>query len=442
MRINRDLLFIGAPTATIVVGSFAFALIAMRPAPPSEITMSTGTADGTYHAVGVRYRDILARDGVTVRLIPSSGAVENFRRLIDPESDVHVTFVQGGIARDQNLQEVFSLGSLYYEPLWVFTRGRERITRLSALKGKTIAIGPMNSGTATLASLLLQHSGVTQPSTRILRSGGQAAVDLLISGNIDAVFLMMEAEAPLIHTLTRTPGVQLMHFEQADAYIREHPYLSALTVPQGMFDLERNIPDRAITLIGTPASLLVDGDLHPALTYLLLRAATQIHGTPALFRRPREFPSPAYTEVSLSPEAVRFYESGPPFLQRYLPYWAANFLDRLLVMLLPAIAVLIPASRLLPALYRWRVRSRIYRWYGKLKEIELELEQRRTQEELHRILARLDDIEEAVNHLDTPLAYSDGLYMFRQHIDLVRQRTHARVARSDGQSTLPAPGNA
>jgi TRAP transporter TAXI family solute receptor len=430
MHINRDLLLIGGPSAAIVIGSFALTLVLMRPAPPSEITLSTGAGDGTYHALGMQYRDLLARDGVTVRLVPSSGAVENFRRLIDPDSDVDVAFVQGGIATRQNLERVVSLGSLYYEPLWVFTRGPRRITRLSELKGRMIAIGQPHSGTAALATQLLARSGVTQAGTALLPLGGRPAIDLLLSGGIDAVFLMVDARSPLIEQLTRAPGITLMHFEQADAYVREHPYLTRLTVPQGMFDLERNLPDQDITLIGTSANLLVNRDLHPALAYLLLRAATQIQGTPALFRGLRQFPAPNDTEVPLSPEAARFYQSGPPLLQRYLPYWAANFVDRLLVLVLPAVAVLIPATRLLPALYRWRVRSRIYRWYAKLKEIELELEQRRTQDELQRILARLDDIEEAVNHIDTPLAYSDSLYMFRQHIDLVRQRAHERVQRS------------
>jgi TRAP transporter TAXI family solute receptor len=438
MHINRDLLWIGGPTAGIVIGAVALTLVLMRPAPPSEITMSTGTGDGTYHALGMQYRDLLARDGVTVRLVPSSGAVENFRRLIDPESDVDVALVQGGVATGQNLERVVSLGSMYYEPLWVFSRGPKRITRLSELKGRMIAVGQPHSGTAVLATRLLQRSGVTQRGATLLELGGRPAVDLLLSGGIDAVFLMVDARSPLIDQLTRAPGILLMHFEQADAYVREYPYLTRLTVPQGMFDLEHNLPERDLSLLATPANLLVNRDLHPALAYLLLRAARQIQGSPALFRQMRQFPAPTDTEVPLSPEAARFYQSGPPFLQRYLPYWAANFVDRLLVLVLPALALLIPATRLLPALYKWRVRSRIYRWYAKLKEIELELEQRRSQEELQRILARLDDIEEAVNQIDTPLAYSDSLYMFRQHIDLVRQRAHERVLRSGAPKAVTA----
>jgi TRAP transporter TAXI family solute receptor len=427
MRINRDVMVIAMPTTAIVIGAFAVTLVLMRPAPPGEITLSTGTGDGTYHALGVQYRDAFARDGVTIRLVPSSGAVENFRRLIDPDSDVDVAFVQGGIAADQITERVFSLGSLYYEPVWVFTRGKERITRLSSLKGRMIAIGPANSGTAALAKTMLGNSGISRPATTLLSIGGRPAVNLLISGGIDAVFLMVDARSALIQELMRAPGIHLMHFEQADAYVRRYHYLTTLTVPQGVFDLERNLPDRDVTLVGTTAKLLVTRDLHPALAYLLLRAATQLQGKPSLFAGLREFPRSTDSEVPLSPEAVRFYESGAPLLQRYLPFWAANFADRLLVLALPVVAVLIPATRLLPILYRWRVRSRIYRWYGKLKEIELELEQRPSEVELEGILARLDDIEQAVNQIDTPLAYSDSLYVFRQHIDLVRQRAQARI---------------
>ena len=218
-----------------------------------------------------------------------------------------------------------------------------------------------------------------------------------------------------------------MSFGRADAYTRRHFYLEKFTLPQGVFDLTQNIPARDVVLLGTTANLVVKDDLHPALAGLLLRAATEVHSAPTIFSGLRQFPAPNDTELPLSPEAARFYKSGPPLLQRYLPYWAANLVDRLLVLLLPALVVLIPAARLMPQLYRWRVRSRIYRWYARLKEIELELEERRTPEELERILERLDKMDDAVHRIDTPLAYSENLYIFRQHIDLVRQRVQLAI---------------
>jgi TRAP transporter TAXI family solute receptor len=432
-RLNRDFLLVAAPATLVVVGAFALTLLLMRPAPPSELVMSTGTADGSYHAYAMKYRDILARDGVTLRLWPSGGAVENLRRLADTSAHVDVALVQGGIASaapPQTTQNLVSLGSVYNEVLWVFYRGERELDRLPSLGGKMIAIGADKSGTAALAMTLLEATGIDKPPTTIMKLGGRAAADLLISGGIDAAFFIGDPRAPVIQELVHAKGVRLLSFARADAYTRQHFYLTKVTLPQGVFDLAHNIPERDVVLLGTTANLIVKDDLHPALAYLLLRAATEVHSAPTMFSGLRQFPAPNDTELPLSPEAARFYKSGPPLLQRYLPYWAANLVDRLLLVLLPALVVLIPAARLLPQLYRWRVRSRIYRWYARLKEIELELAERRTPEELQRILERLDKIEDAVHRIETPLAYSENLYVFRQHIDLVRQRAQQAMQRS------------
>lgn len=432
-RLNRDLLLVALPATLVVVGAIGLTLLFMRPAPPSEIVMSTGTAEGSYHAYAMKYRDILARDGVTLRLWSSGGAVENLRRLSDPSAHVDVALVQGGIvsaAPPESTQGLVSLGSVYNEVLWVFYRGDRILDRLPPLDGKMIAIGAENSGTAALAMVLLEATGIAKPPTAIMKIGGRAAANLLLSGGIDAAFFVASPNAPIIQELLRAKNVRLLSFGRADAYTRRHFYLTKFTLPQGVFDLAQNIPERDVVLIGTTANLVVKDDLHPALAYLLLRAAAEVHHAPTLFSGLREFPAPNDTELPLSPEAARFYKSGPPLLQRYLPYWGANLVDRLLVLLLPALVVLIPAARLLPQLYRWRVRSRIYRWYALLKEIELELEERRSPEELDHILDRLENLDGAVHRIETPLAYSENLYVFRQHIDLVRQRAQFAIQRS------------
>lgn len=440
LRRNRDLLLITVPSGLIVLIAFGLTLFFMRPAPPREIVMSTGPADGSYHADAVRYRDILARDGVTLRLWPSSGAQQNLERLVDPSAHVDVALVQGGLITDSGITRgLASLGSTHYEPLWVFYRGKEEIYDLRLLRGKMIAIGPRGSGTAVLSRSLLRSNGMTEPPTTLLEIGGRPAVNLLVSGGIDAVFIMVEPDSPLIAELIRAPGLRLLSFERAEAYTRRHFYLTRLTLPMGALDLEHNVPDRNVTLLGTTANLVVREDLHPALSYLLLAAATELHGGPTLFSRLRQFPAPEDSELPLSPEAERFYRSGAPFLQRYLPYWAANLADRLFVLLLPAVAILFPVMRLLPAVYSWRVRSRIYRWYGRLKEMEIELDERLDQEQLEALLRRLDEIDEAVSHIDPPLAFSQNLYVFRQHIDLVRERTLARIRRASRPASPPAP---
>jgi TRAP transporter TAXI family solute receptor len=437
-RIDRDLLLVAIPSTLVVVVAFGLTLFLMRPAPPSEIVMSTGVAGGAYHAIAMKYRDILARDGVTLRLWPSSGAVENLRRLSDPSAQVDVALVQGGIvsaASPDSTKDLASLGSVYNEILWVFHRGDRPLDRLPPLDGKMIAIGEENSGTAALAVTMLEATGIAKPPTTIMKVGGKTAQGLLASGNIDAAFFVAGPDSTIVRELLSTKGVHLLNFGRADAYTRRYFYLRKFILPQGVFDLAHNVPAQDITLLGTTANLVVKHDLHPALAYLLLRAASEVHGGPALFSELRAFPAANDTELPLSPEAARFYKSGPPLLQRYLPYWGANLVDRLLVLVVPALVILIPAGRLLPQLYRWRVRSRIYRWYAILKEIELELEERRDAAELEQILTRLENLDDAVHRIDTPLAYSENLYSFRQHIDLVRQRAQLAV-RKAGASTV------
>jgi TRAP transporter TAXI family solute receptor len=428
LRFDRDLLIIGLPAILIIGGTFALTLLLMRPAPPKEIVMATGPVGGAYHGHALKYREILERDGVTLNLWASGGAVENLRRLSEPGSTVDVAFLQGGIAGRSSDGALQSLGAMYLEPLWIFHRGGAQIGMLRHLRGKRIAIGDEGSGTAALALTLLQDNGLAEPPTTIINVGGAAAADMLVSGNIDVAFFINDAHSPIVQRLVHEPGVSLLSLDRAEAYVRQRYYLTHLVAPRGVLDLQRDLPREDVHMVATTANLVVKEDLHPALAYLLLRAATEIHGQPSLFNKLHAFPAPDDTELPLSAEATRYYKSGAPLLQRYLPFWAANLTDRLLVLLVPAIAILFPAMRLLPALYRWRVRSRIYRWYARLKEFEIELEEDPSRVGLQAMLAKLDAIDDAVHNIETPLAYSENLYVFRQHIDLVRQRAQARLA--------------
>jgi TRAP-type uncharacterized transport system substrate-binding protein len=429
-RLQRSLrreLWLGIGLAALLAGlAFALALHFVEPAPPRHVVLSTGPADSGYHAFALRYREILARDGVTLELRTSQGSLDNVGRLMDAAADVDAGFLQGGTSFAVNAPGLVSLGSLYYEPLWVFYRGRE-IDDLTGLRGRKIAIGPDFSGVRTLALQLLAVNDVVLPPTELLPLGGDDAANALLAHAVDAAMFVAPGQSPTVERLIHEPGVRLLSFERGEAYTRRFPYLTRLTLPEGTFDLARNVPRGDVILIAPTANLLVRNELHPALAYLFMRVATQLHGEAGLFNRRGEFPNTKDADFPLSPEAQRYYASGTPFLQRYLPYWAANLVDRLWVMLLPVLAVVVPLVRVLPPLYSWRMRSRIYRWYARLKEIELQLERATAQDELNEMLAGLTDIEAAVNHIATPLAYSANLYSFRQHIDLVRGRVLRRL---------------
>jgi TRAP transporter TAXI family solute receptor len=426
-RLRREIWFTVALGVALVIGAFAVALRFVQPAPPKHLVMSTGEESGGYHALGLRYQELLAREGISVELRPSRGSLENVARMMGPDAQVDVGFLQGGTSFAANAPQLVSLGSLYYEPLWVFYRGAE-IDDLPGLRGKRIAIGPEYSGVRALALQLLAVNDVVLPPTELLTTGGDDAEQALRDGKLDAAMFVGPVESPIVQRLIAAPAIRLLSFERAEGYTRRFPYLYRVVLPEGAVDFATNLPRKDIILVAPTANLLVRRELHPALAYLLMRTAANLHSDAGMFNRRGEFPSAKDADFPLSPEARRYYQSGAPFLQRYLPFWAANLVDRLWVMALPVLAVLFPLARVLPALYGWRMRARIYRWYGRLKEIELQLEDKQTAEDLREMESRLDNIEQAVNRIPTPLAYSANLYSFRQHIDLVRARMHQRLA--------------
>jgi TRAP transporter TAXI family solute receptor len=417
----RDLAVAALPAVLVLGAVFWLAYQFVKPAPPDAAAMSTGGAGGAYQAFGERYRRILARDGVTLELRPSLGSMENLERLRDPASGVAVALLQGGTVTEAEAPELEALGTVYLEPVWIFYRGPE-IRRLDALAGKRIAVGARGSGTARLAADLLEASGVGPGRAELLAPGGAEAADALLAGRVDAVFYVASFDAPAVQKLLRAEGVRLMNLELAEAYARRFHHLALITLPRGAVDFARVIPRQDVTLLAARANLVVRKDLHPALIFLLLRASDEIHNRPGVFQRHGDFPSAANTDLPLGPEAQRYHRSGPPFLQRYLPFWLANLADRLLVMLLPLVAVAIPVFRLLPLVYGWRVRSRIYRLYGELKFMEADIEREPTPEKARAHLARLEEIESRVNRARIPLAYAEHLYIFREHVAMVREK--------------------
>jgi TRAP-type uncharacterized transport system substrate-binding protein len=430
--LNRHYLTTVAPILLLLVGVVVLFFRFVEPAPPKTVVIAAGEDEVGLRYYAHLYQEELAQHGVTLEVRKTSGSAENLRLLEDRKSGVHVAFIQGGIEPADDTRLV-SLGSLTYTPLWVFYRG-EPIDDVAELRGRRIAVGRPGSAPHTLATKLLRVTGASSnPSTEILPLEREEAVQALAEGRLDAVFLVAPAESPHVGKLARTPGVHILHFARAEAYTRHYPYLKTRTLPRGGLDLTADLPPQDKVLLSPTAKLVTRDSLHPALAYLLMRAATEIHGDASLLNRAGEFPAAYGGDFKLSREAKRYYQSGPPLLQRYLPYWAANLVDRLWLMVVPLLAVVLPLVRVIPPLYRWRVRSRIYRWYARLKEVELELDQDPEKVSLQGMLERLEQIEDAVNHIQMPLAFSDNLYSLRQHIDLVRRRIVQRLEWMGGE---------
>ena len=428
----HDLLIVGLPLLALLIGGFWLASRFIQPAPPDTLVLASGGEGGAYQRFAAAYREVLGRYGVTLVEKPSAGATENLRNLRDAAVEIDAGFFQSGVATPTEDDELRSIGGLYYEPLWVFYRDglarRAVPDRLLQLKGRRIAVGSSGSGTHHLALELLQANGIDAKNSTLVEKGGLALAEAFAAKRIDAAFVVGPIQSATVWTLLYTPGVRLMNLAQAEAYTRRFPYLSKLVLPQGAIDLARNIPARDVALLAPVATILLRDGTHPALIDLLMQAAGEVHGAPGVFQKPGEFPKAMAVDFPLSKESERYYKSGRPFLQRYLPFWAATLIDRMVVLLIPFFALLLPLFKIAPGLYSWRVRSRIYRRYGELKFLEAEVEREPERHPRAEWLSKLDAIESDVNGIPTPLAYADMLYTLRSHIELVRATMLKRTA--------------
>jgi TRAP transporter TAXI family solute receptor len=394
----------------------------IQPVPPGTLTMTTGMDGGSFVVFGDRYRQILARDGIHLNLLPSTGAVDNLRRLKDESHSVDVGFVQDGMGKAEDTANIESLGSIFYTPLWVFYRGEETLDDLSQLQGKRISIGLEGSGVRKISLDLLKAAHVSGPPTVLHEYSNSEAGKALMEGKVDAVMTFGATDSALVMELINAPGIRLMSLSQAEAYTRLFPHLSHVVLPKGIVNPSKRSPSADIHLLAPTANLLVRKDLHPALVYLLLKAAVEIHGGAGGVHRAGEFPSAKAQDYRMSEQAQRFYRSGGSWLYGYLPFWAATFIDRMLLVFISIGVVLIPLIGILPWLYTWRNRSKYYRWYRELRELEEELKEHRQPGNVEVYRVKLDRIEEGVSRIHVSVAFYDEIFILKEHIQMVRQK--------------------
>ncbi|MCC7641695.1 MULTISPECIES: TAXI family TRAP transporter solute-binding subunit [unclassified Janthinobacterium] len=421
----RDFLATAGPTLLLVGAFCALAYWLVDPAPPRQVSLSTGQDNSAYEEFGKKYVVTLAKHGIKVTLQPSLGSQDNLQRLNGGKTDI--AFVQSGSTEHEDAERhgLISLGSLFTEPVWLFMREDKAVAELAQLKGMKINLGPEGTGVPGLFRQLLSVNGVEANELTVSDLQNTPATVELLEGRIDGLVFSSAPEAPLIQMLLQTPGIKLFDFSQAEAYTRRLPFLTHVVLPRGIVDLGQNIPAQDYHLIAPTATLVAREDLHPALVDLFVQAAARIHGGTGWFQQQGQFPSARYTEIPVAPEALKFYKDGAPVLQRYMSFWLANFFDRMWVLVVALGALILPLSRVVPPLYVWRIRSRVYRWYGQLRTVEQALEdvppEQRAQVYAEQ-LKRLDQIEDMVNQISIPLSFADGLYGLRSHINFVRKR--------------------
>lgn len=425
--LGSPLLF-GLLAALLLVAAY----LVLDPSPPRRVVLATGVTQGAYAEFGRRYAAQLKQHGIEVELRETQGAADNLALLRQADSGVDLAFVQGGadsreaLERQADADGLVALGSLFHEPVWLFYRqdsaqrllGRGQLESLPELAGWRLNVGAPGSGVPPLMSRLLEANHVKlaewQPSQLPLTP----AVVELLEGRLDALVLASAPESSMVQMLLQTPGIRLFNFSQAEAYSRRFPFMSAVTLPRGVVDLAARLPADDVHLVAPTATLVAREQLHPALIQLFMQAASDIHGSAGWFQQKGDFPSLRNVEWPLADEAQRYFRSGKPWLQRYLPFWMANLVDRMWVVMLSIVAVMLPLSRVLPPIYEMRIRSRVFRWYAQLRAVE----EAQGSRPLDSLLKELDDIDQKVGQVRVPLSYADELYALRSHIQLVRRR--------------------
>jgi hypothetical protein len=454
----RDMLASVGPVALIAAGVLVGAYWWLDPQPPKTLTLATGPSGSAYAEFGQRYAQALAHDGITVRLLPTEGSLANLQALRAGQADA--AFVRGGSADPEADGEagISSLGALYYEPLWVFYRpdalappaksarrpahppatpaSAVPLTTVTQLRGLRVNVEQPGSGVPDVMRRLLQASGLQPADLQLSQLPPEAAVEALQGGLIDAMVLATAPESPLVQRLMHAPGVALMDVAHADAYVRLFPFLQSVALPRGVADLARDVPAHDVGLLATTTSLLTREDTHPALRQLLAQAAQRLHSQSGWFHRARDFPNTRTSELPVSPEGDRAINGSPPFWQRYLPFWASNLLDRMWLVIGGLIVLLLPLSRVVPPLYTYRVRQRVFRWYARLRQVEARLDD--GDDDRNGMLNELDELDRVASQIAVPLAHAEELYALRNNIHAARKRLLARTADFD-KNKPPAP---
>lgn len=407
--------------ASLVTG---FVVLVEAP-PPAKLVIASGAKEGAYFKYALRYAELLKQDGITLEVRSTKGSVENLHLLQDEQSDVDVALVQSGIANPAECESLQSLCSLYREPFWIFYRGNEPLDRLAQLAGKKIAVGAEESGTRAITQQLLQANEIDSTQAEFVTISGNDAAEALQKGEIDVAFFVASIDAAYIQQLIKDPRVKLAELAQAAAYLRRFRYLSTVTIHAGLLDLKHEMPAHDTVLVAPVATLMAKKSLHPALIPQLLKAATKVHRSGDLLTNAGEFPSASFTDMPISEEAERFLRSGPPVLQRILPFWLASLVDRMKLMVIPLLVLLMPLFRVAPPLVRWRTRRKIYLWYVTLRQIDQRAIHGMSTAEAQESLDGLKVLEQQIAQIGVPLSYMEEYYNLRLHLNLVRSRVES-----------------
>jgi len=397
------------------------------PPPPNRVQLATGSVGGSYEALGKKYAEYFKKKGVTLELLNTTGAQENIDRLAGRSDSVQAAFVQAGVVHAKDVKGIESLGAIAYDPIWFFYRGPEmKAADYETVEGslkyflnKKISIGIEGSGTRTQATQIIEAAG-REEKFKFFNLGERDSVKALQAGEIDGAFIVDAYEAPNVQTLLNDPNLHLVPFNRAVAFTKAIPYLHILDVPQGSFNLARNNPSQDMKLLATTTNLLIDDRMHPAIQFLFLEAAREINGKESFFSERGEFPSFKDSMLHESPVALHYEQNRYPLLSNYVPFWLAELINRLVLILLPFCVLGYPILKMLPSFRIQRMQNKINSLYGSLKLLEQELMNGFDSVQRDEYLKRLDLLEYQALKINISTNLSKDYYSLRTSIDYVR----------------------
>jgi TRAP-type uncharacterized transport system substrate-binding protein len=409
-------------SAVLIAATLVYLVTLIDPLPPRTITMACGPEGSSYAVFGTRYQKLLAKEGIQLKLVTTAGGVQNLELLNDPKSGVQVGFVEGGIPHEADTSDLASLGTISYEPMWFFARQPVTDQGLHVFRGKRISVGPEGSDSKSLVDKLIKRNALDIGTFQALTMTPEESAQALLKGQIDAAFIMSTWNSPVVRQLIAADGIHLANFARADAYVALFPSLSKVVVPAGVGDLIKDRPPQDKVLLAAKTSLIVRSDLHPAIQFLLLETAVQIHSRAGIFQESGEFPAAEAHEIPLSRDASHYYKSGRPFLQRYLPFWLAAMVEETVLLLIPLIGLMYPLIKGLTALYGWGMQRKLFLIYGELFWLESELDKLGPLPPTEEIKDRMKHLMERTNRVKVSAKYIPMLYSLKDTVEHVRSR--------------------
>ena len=413
---------------------------------PPEFDFLAGPEDSTFYEDAMRFKEILARDGVRLNVIETRGSVENVRLLLEADSPtaafvdavgaIEIAEVEPSGDTDENpeaedgpLDRLTSLGAIYLQPIWFFVLASTELGGVEEMHNARLGVGPEGS-TSRLMADLFRRNLQDDVDVELVEIGGDDEIaeldeilDALRSERVEVFIAVGQPQTRIVDQLLRTPDVRAAEVRRAEAYALHFPYLVPIRLPAGGYDLGDNIPSDDVRTLAASTELVVAELFPPPLADLLLQATGEIYGDASLFTERDAFPNPDMISIDLNSSAARYYQSGPPLLRKILPFQLATWLDRFFMVVVAFGSAAIAVFSILPRLVEMHLDRQLQAAYRRMEEIE---KQSVAGGDNDALLAELDELDKSTSETRIYLRSTISSWLeMRQFLHDLRDRISA-----------------